>query len=90
MASKTQTSRACGVFLYETLLSCVRTQVKMIKNELLVRRAICDLPVEIQHIVVGHLKEPPGAPIKSKRLQEFMDRWSDPKRPKVMPRALVF
>lgn len=76
--------------MYENILSCDRTQVKMIQNELLVRRALRDLPVEIQHLVVGHLKEPPGAPIKSKRLQGFMKRWTDPNRPRVMPRALVF
>jgi len=74
----------------EIMLSHARTHVKMIQNELLVRRILHDLPVDVQHHVVGLLKEPPGAPIKSKRLQGFMKRWTDPNRPRVMPRALVF
>lgn len=60
----------------------------MIQNELAVRFAICDLPVDVQNIIVSHLKEAPAAPVKSKRLQAFMKRWSDPNRPKVMPRVL--
>lgn len=60
----------------------------MIQNELMVRAALADLPVEIQHKIVSHLKEPPGAP--TKRLLKFMDRWSDPNRPKIMPRTINF
>jgi hypothetical protein len=60
----------------------------MIANETCVCFALRDLPVDVQKIIVAHLKEPPKAPIKSKRLESFMKRWSDPNRPKIMPRVL--
>lgn len=60
----------------------------MIQNELVVRFAIRDLPVDTQNIIVSHLREPPKLPVKSKKLESFMKRWVDPNRPKIMPRVL--
>ncbi len=56
----------------------------MIANETCVRFAIRDLPVDVQNIIVAQLRETPNAPIKSKRLEGFMKRWSDPTRPRVL------
>ena len=48
-------------------------------NEMLTRRAICTLPVELQHKILETVKAPPPAPRKplSRRLQGFINRWND-------------
>lgn len=54
-------------------------------DSLVVRVALRDLPVEIQHKIMCIVNEPPPAPRKvvmSKRLQGFINRW------KVAPRVL--
>ena len=65
---------------------------KTMEHEMLVRRALCTLPVEIQHKIAQILKEPPPAPRKpmSARLRAYIKRWTDPNRPKIAPRALIF
>lgn len=66
-------------------------RVKKMAVELAVCRALRELPVEIQHKIMSIVNEPPPAPKKpSLCLQKFMKRWSDPNRPKIMPRVLYF
>lgn len=74
------------------LLSSIRTRTKM-EREMCARRALCSLPVELQHRIWTIVMEPPPAPRKpqlSHRLQGFMNRWSDPNRPQIAPRSILF
>jgi hypothetical protein len=54
------------------------------------RVALRELPTELQHKIVMLAREPPPAPHKpmSVRLRKMMERWTDPDRPKIMPRVL--
>ena len=71
----------------DTKVHLSRTQCTLkMNNEMLVRRAIASLPVDVQAKIVEFVKAPPQ---KSKRLQAFMNRWSDPARPRVMARASI-
>ena len=65
---------------------------KTMEHEMLARRALCTLPVEIQHQIATILREPPPAPRKpmSARLRAYINRWKDPNRPKIAPLALFF
>jgi len=78
--------------MYEQVLSFRRplSSTKM-SDSLAVRVALRELPVDIQHKIMCTVHSPPPAPRKvvmSKRLQGFINRWKDPERPKIMPRAL--
>jgi len=59
-------------------------------DPLVLRVALRELPADIQHKIVMLAREPPPAPRKpvSARLRKMMERWTDPARPKVMPRVL--
>lgn len=56
------------------------------------RMALRELPTEIQHKIFVLSQEPPPAPRKpmSARLRAYINRWTDPNRPKIAPRALIF
>lgn len=78
--------------MYEHLLSFRRPQsTRKMPDSLAVRVALRELPVDIQHKIMCIVHEPPPTPRKvvmSKRLQGFINRWKDPERSKIMPRAL--
>lgn len=77
--------------MFENVLGFPRPVVKKMPTELAVCRALRDLPTEIQSKIMDIVNQPPPAPKKpSVRLQSFMKRWSDPNRPKIMPRVLYF
>jgi hypothetical protein len=62
-------------------------------DSLAVRFALRELPVDVQHKIMCIVHTPPPAPRKvvlSKRLQGFIDRWKDPKRPKIMSCRTLF
>lgn len=63
---------------------------RAMEHELLVRRALCSLPVDIQHKIVTIVTAPPPAPTKSisARLRSHMARWAHPRRPSITPRVL--
>ena len=69
-----------------------RKRLLRMEHEMLVRRALRELPTEIQHKISQILKEPPPAPRKpmSARLRAYINRWTDPSRPKIAPRAIIF
>ena len=70
-----------------------RTCYKKMSDNLATRVALRALPNDIQHKIMCIVREPPPAPIKSavsRRLQGFMNRWTDPSRPRIMPRVLYF
>ena len=79
--------------MYRYRLRLRRPLVKKMSDSLAVRMALRELPTEIQHKIMCMVREPPPAPRKvvmSKRLQSFIDRWNDPDRPTIMPRAINF
>ncbi len=68
-----------------------RSTRKMPTDSLAARVALRELPIDIQHKIMCIVHTPPPAPRKavmSKRLQGFINRWKDPERPNIMPRAL--
>ena len=75
--------------MYGRPLSLPRPQGKKM-DSLALRVALRELPTELQHKIVMMAREPPPAPRKpmSARLRKMMERWTDPNRPKVMPRVL--